>query len=53
LRGHIGLHALLTRPGLGAARPFYNGNVEFVGAWARASHPLRVVLSREFVRQRR
>jgi hypothetical protein len=34
-------------------RPFYNGNVEFVGAWARASHPLRVVLSREFVRQRR
>ena len=34
-------------------RPLYNGNVEQVRSWARASHPLRVVLSREFGRQRR
>jgi hypothetical protein len=34
-------------------RPFYDGNVEQFAAWARASHSLRVVLSREFVRQRR
>jgi adenylate kinase family enzyme len=34
-------------------RPFYNGNVEQFGAWARASHPLRVVLSREFWANRR
>ena len=34
-------------------RPLYDGNVEQFAAWARASHSLRVVLSREFARQRR
>lgn len=34
-------------------RPLYNGNVEQVRAWARASHPLRIVLSREFWAKRR
>jgi len=29
-------------------RPLYNGNVEQVRMWARASHPLRIVLSHEF-----
>lgn len=33
--------------------PLYNGNVEQVRTWLRASHPLRVVLSREFGRERR
>lgn len=34
-------------------RPFYNGNIEQPRMWARASHPLRVVFSREFGRGRR
>jgi adenylate kinase family enzyme len=34
-------------------RPLYNGNVEDPRSWVRASHPLRVVLSREFRCQRR
>ena len=34
-------------------RPLYNGNVEQVRAWLRASHPLRIVLSREFWAKRR
>jgi adenylate kinase family enzyme len=34
-------------------RPLYNGNVENPRMWARASHPLRVVLSREFWAERR
>jgi adenylate kinase family enzyme len=33
-------------------RPLYNGNVEQVRAWLRNSHPLRIVLSREFAAQR-
>ena len=34
-------------------RPLYNGNVEDPRTWARASHPLRVVLSRQFWANRR
>jgi adenylate kinase family enzyme len=34
-------------------RPLYNGNVEQVRSWLRASHPLRVVLSRAFWAGRR
>ena len=34
-------------------RPFYNGNVEQPLMWARASHPLRVVFSRQFWAERR
>ena len=34
-------------------RPLYNGNVEQPRLWARASHPLRIVLSREFWAERR
>jgi adenylate kinase family enzyme len=34
-------------------RPLYNGNVEQPRMWARASHPLRIVLSREFWAKRR
>ena len=34
-------------------RPLYNGNVERPRMWVRASHPLRVVLGREFGRERR
>jgi adenylate kinase family enzyme len=34
-------------------RPFHNGNVENPRMWARASHPLRIVLSREFWAKRR
>ncbi len=34
-------------------RPLYNGNIEQPRMWARASHPLRTVLSREFWAQRR
>jgi adenylate kinase family enzyme len=34
-------------------RPLYNGNVENPRMWARASHPLRIVLSREFGEKRR
>ena len=34
-------------------QPFYNGNVEQFAMWARPSHPLRIVLSREFFRKRR
>lgn len=34
-------------------RSFYNGNVERASGWARASHPLRVVFSREFGVHRR
>lgn len=34
-------------------RPFYDGNVEQAGSRPRASHPLRIVLSREFAAKRR
>jgi hypothetical protein len=34
-------------------RPFYNGNVERFSGWGRASHPPRVVFSREFGVHRR
>jgi adenylate kinase family enzyme len=34
-------------------RPLYNGNVERAASWLRASHPLRIVLSREFPAKRR
>jgi hypothetical protein len=34
-------------------RALYNGNVERVSGWARPSHPLRVVFSREFGTSRR
>ena len=34
-------------------RPLDNGNVEQIGSWLRASHPLRIVLSREFAGKRR
>jgi adenylate kinase family enzyme len=34
-------------------RPLYNGNVERVATWVRASHPLRIVLSGEFAAKRR
>ena len=34
-------------------RPLYNGNVEQVGAWLQASHPLRIVFSPEFWAKRR
>lgn len=34
-------------------RPLYNGNVERVRTWVRASHPVRVVLSRRFGAERR
>ena len=34
-------------------RPLYNGNVEQPRMWARASHPLRIVLSPEFRAKRR
>ncbi|CAA9258796.1 MAG: hypothetical protein AVDCRST_MAG57-2514 [uncultured Blastococcus sp.] len=34
-------------------RPLYNGNVERAATWVRASHPLRVVLSRQFLATRR
>ena len=34
-------------------RPFHNGNVEDPRMWVRASHPLRIVLSREFRAKRR
>jgi adenylate kinase family enzyme len=34
-------------------RPLYNGNTEQPRMWARASHPLRIVLSREFWAKRR
>ena len=33
-------------------RPFYNGNVEDLRMWAHASHPLRIVLSRDFGAER-
>src|SRR4051794_17644109 len=41
----------LLRRSVGRAvtrRPLYNGNVERASTWLRASHPLRIVLSREF-----
>jgi hypothetical protein len=41
----------LLRRSVGRAvtrRPLYNGNVERLATWLRASHPLRIVLSREF-----
>ncbi|RBY93726.1 hypothetical protein DQ237_16220 [Blastococcus sp. TF02-8] len=46
---------LLRRSFVRAAtrRPLVNGNVERFGLWARASHPLRVVLGPEFWRKRR
>lgn len=34
-------------------RPFSHGNRESVVMWARPSHPLRIVLSREFWAKRR
>jgi len=34
-------------------RPVYNGNVEQPSGWMRASHPLRIVFSREFTAKRR
>ena len=34
-------------------RPLHNGNVERAAGWARASHPLRIVFSREFGAKRR
>ena len=34
-------------------RPLYNGNVEQAASWVRASHPLRIVFSREFGVKRR
>ena len=34
-------------------RPVHNGNVERFAMWARASHPLRIVLSPAFFRKRR
>jgi adenylate kinase family enzyme len=46
---------ILRRSGVRALtrQPFYNGNVEQFAMWARASHPLRIVLSREFFQKRR
>jgi hypothetical protein len=45
------------RPGvqrvLVGRRPVYNGNVEQASSWMRASHPLRIVFSREFTAKRR
>jgi len=34
-------------------RAYWNGNRESIGMWLRASHPLRIVLSREFWAKRR
>ena len=34
-------------------RTYWNGNRESVAMWLRASHPLRIVLSREFWAKRR